>query len=205
MFYIGLDLGQSQDYTALAIAEKLEANKVIYHQIRYIQRYALGTTYPQITHSIKELMQKPPLLGKSMLIADATGVGRPVIDMMRKDGVSLVPVTITSGSEVKFDGIGGWNVPKRDLVSTVQVLLQNGRVKFASSLPDLQILVDELLNFRIKISQAGKDTYEAWREGAHDDLVLALALALWYSERFGVVGFPEKRKQRHPLEGIRHL
>ena len=29
------------------------------------------------------------------------------------------------------------------------------------------------------------DTYGAWREGVHDDLVLATALACWYAERIG--------------------
>jgi hypothetical protein len=38
----------------------------------------------------------------------------------------------------------------------------------------------ELLNFRVKINLAsGHDSYEAWREGDHDDLVLAAAMAVW--------------------------
>ena len=49
-------------------------------------------------------------------------------------------------------------------------------------------MTDELLNFRYKITQASNLTYEAWREGAHDDLVLALSLAVWEAEKglFGV-------------------
>jgi len=44
------------------------------------------------------------------------------------------------------------------------------------------------LNFRYKITQASNLTYESWREGAHDDLVLALSLAVWEAEKglFGV-------------------
>jgi hypothetical protein len=44
-------------------------------------------------------------------------------------------------------------------------------------------LTDELLNFRYKITQVSNLTYEAWREGAHDDLVLALSLAVWKAEK----------------------
>lgn len=33
--------------------------------------------------------------------------------------------------------------------------------------------------FKVKISTSGHDSYEAWREGDHDDLVLAALLALW--------------------------
>jgi hypothetical protein len=36
---------------------------------------------------------------------------------------------------------------------------------------------------KINISTA-HDSYEAWREGDHDDLVLSVALACWAGERF---------------------
>ena len=35
----------------------------------------------------------------------------------------------------------------------------------------------------VKISETGKDSYGAWREGAHDDLVLAVALAVWKAKK----------------------
>jgi hypothetical protein len=42
------------------------------------------------------------------------------------------------------------------------------------------VLVKELMNFRVKITAHANDTYDAWREETHDDLVLALAMACWY-------------------------
>jgi hypothetical protein len=37
------------------------------------------------------------------------------------------------------------------------------------------VLVQELLNFRVKIDPlTAHDSYGCWREGGHDDLVLAL-------------------------------
>jgi hypothetical protein len=44
-------------------------------------------------------------------------------------------------------------------------------------------VVDELLRFEVKITEGGHDTYGAWRKGAHDDLVFALALATWWGDR----------------------
>ena len=42
------------------------------------------------------------------------------------------------------------------------------------------VLVKELLNFRVKINiSTAHDSYEAWREGDHDDLVLSVALSCW--------------------------
>jgi len=62
---------------------------------------------------------------------------------------------------------------------TVQVYLQSKRLKIASQLPEADTLTRELQNFQVKITDAANDTYGAWREGTHADLVLAAALALW--------------------------
>jgi hypothetical protein len=73
-------------------------------------------------------------------------------------------------------------VPKKELVSTLQVLLQARRIRVAPSLPGAQTLVRELQNFKKKFP-AVSDPFEAWREGPHDDLVLAVAIAAWLGER----------------------
>ena len=44
------------------------------------------------------------------------------------------------------------------------------------------MLVQELLGFEVRITSAGKDTHGAWRAGANDDLVLAVALVFWWGE-----------------------
>jgi hypothetical protein len=49
-------------------------------------------------------------------------------------------------------------------------------------------LVKELETFNVKVNiRTAHDSYEAWRESDHDDLVLALALACWWAERRSVV------------------
>ena len=50
--------------------------------------------------------------------------------------------------------------------------------------------------FRVKISAEGHDSYGAHREGAHDDLVLALSCAVWYAEK-------EAGSRRRPTQGTR--
>ena len=74
------------------------------------------------------------------------------------------------------------------LIGVVQVALQPRRLKIAAGLPDTQILMAELQNFRVKINLAGHDSYgagagEAWRENPHDVLVLGVACALWAAQR----------------------
>jgi hypothetical protein len=78
---------------------------------------------------------------------------------------------------------GGFRVPKLDLVSSVQLLLQTSRLKVAASLLEAETLRRELLNFRVKIDpKTASDSYSHWREGMHDDLVLATAMTCWYRE-----------------------
>jgi hypothetical protein len=89
-----------------------------------------------------------------------------------------MPIQITGGDTVTRD-THVTRVPKRDLVSVTQVALQTGRLKIASRLPEAATLTNELLNFQVKISLDAGESSGAWREGSHDDLVLALCLALW--------------------------
>ncbi len=91
-------------------------------------------------------------------------------------------MTITGGEAATREP-GGYRVPKRDLVGALQVLLQQERLHVAQGLPEAATLVRELLDFRVKLSDAGHDSYGAWREGTHDDLVLAVALAVWRAEK----------------------
>jgi hypothetical protein len=80
-----------------------------------------------------------------------------------------------------MDEAGGWLVPKKSLISSLQVLLQSRRLKVAPSLPDAQVLVQELELFRMKVTLSETDA-EQWRERPHDDLVLAVAVAAWEGE-----------------------
>ena len=191
MFVLGLDLGQMQDYTALAIVERLEvaASNDSGHartqkrlHLRHLERLPLGTPYPAVVERVVTLMAAPQLNGKCVLVIDATGVGRAVVDMFKRAHLRPIAVTITAGNKVTRDGME-YGVPKRDLIGVLEVAMQTGRFKVARELPESKALMDELLSFKRKVTLTGRDTYEAWREGQHDDLVLAAALACWHAER----------------------
>ena len=49
-------------------------------------------------------------------------------------------------------------------------------------LPLAQVLVRELQTFTVQITDAGNETFGAENGRAHDDLVLAVSLALWVAE-----------------------
>ncbi len=71
------------------------------------------------------------------------------------------------------------------------MLLQSERLKIAKALPEALVLQEGLLNFQVKITDAANDSYGAWREGSHDDLVLAVAVAAWFGEWYRPPQLPE--------------
>ena len=114
------------------------------------------------------------------MVTDRTGVGRAVYDELREAGLDPIGVTLTAGDAVTRDG-ADFRVPKRDVVSALQMLMMQGRLRIPRHMPHADDLVAELENFRLTINLAtGHDSYEAWREHEHDDLVLAACLAAWY-------------------------
>jgi hypothetical protein len=181
---VGLDLGQRADFTALAGVERQQLGDApAEYRVRRLRRWR-EIPYTAIRDELVERLPAWGLGADDRLVLDETGVGVAVADMIReaKLPVGVTPVTITAGSEATRVG-QSWHVPKRDLVSTVAVLLEQRRIQVADGLPESATLRSELGTFRTKISPAGYDTYGAWREGEHDDLVLAVALAVWFGER----------------------
>ena len=198
-YFVGVDLGQKQDYTAIAVVErweaatgydwvKWEAVKEAKHSLRHLERLALGTPYPEVVARVREVARSAELGGLGAVVADATGVGGPVIDLLREArlGCELVPVTIT-GAERASRATGGWRVPKKELVVGLQVMLETGALRIAAGLREGETFVKELTGMRVKVSAGRHEQFGAWREGTHDDLVLAAALACWRA-RWATVG-----------------
>jgi len=125
--YVGLDLGQVSDYTALVTlrreqelpdppkpktfsAEALDWKEIISPPVvkpqlaRYYcniaERFELGMSYTVMANNLCRLFDDVRF-AKQTLVVDGTGVGRPVVDMFRKarPNCRILPVTITGGSQ----------------------------------------------------------------------------------------------------------
>jgi hypothetical protein len=197
-YILGVDIGQAKDPTALALIEHTATTKPSY-QLRALHRFPLGTPYPRLVEQIGARLSDPPLRGRCLLAIDATGVGAAVLDLFRQQQPrpsSVYGITITSGTSP-----GGSSreptVPKRDLVAAAVVLLQQQRLRIAPKLLDTNTLVDELLSYRITTSETGHDRYAPASSDGHDDLLLALSLALWLAEnrpfRYAQISVPRGR------------
>jgi hypothetical protein len=186
-------LGQSQDFTALAILERAELTgdwdaaqyafkKMAALHLRYLERIPRGTPYPEVVERVRQVTRSAELRGRCSLMVDATGAGRPVVDMLRAADLDpdcwMLPAIITSGyAETQSDGY--YHVPKRNLIVGLQVLLQRGALQIAEGIPFGGALMEELSQMRVRQTQKGHEQYGAWREGEHDDLVFAVAMAHW--------------------------
>jgi Terminase RNaseH-like domain len=177
-YTIGVDLGQSFDPTAIAVVRKLRprVGDPIY-QVGHLERLPLQTPYPGVVSHVGRMLARLP--EGTELVLDYTGVGRPVYDLFIAKGMSPYGVSITCGNAVTKDKMH-YSVPKLTLISTVQALLHDGRLKIQKDLPDVQVLVAELQDFQAQVTDSGYWRFGA-RAGKHDDLVLALAIALWHS------------------------
>jgi len=170
---MAVDLGKSVDYSAISINERAG----YLNQIRHLERLPPGMSY---TDQVDRLVMLTRYSHIDRLVVDATGLGTPIADMLRKAGLKPIGITITGGNEPTFNG-SSWHVPKRDLIGAAIVAFQNKQVKIAD-LPERKALLDELQNFEIKISQSGHDSYAAAGTG-HDDLVLSLSMGIYAANR----------------------
>jgi len=202
-FIVGVDLGQSQDPTAICVLEwtkgVLDGNSAWERHtgtgrlpqkpaqrlaVRHLERLPLGLAYPDIVLRIKTLLARPPLdQPSSVLVIDETGVGRAVGDIFVQAGMRPQRVTITAGTEeTSASGFNRWHVAKQILISRLDAVLHTGDLRIAKELRESGPLAEELKNFQRSVSAAGRASYEA-RVGMHDDLVLAVSLATWWATR----------------------
>ncbi len=166
------------------MVEKLEAHKpwnaveFLGLQVRYLERVALRTPYPMVAERLRRLVRTPPLRGNCVLVVDATGVGVPVIDLLRRSelGCELAAVTITGSGKAAQSG-NEWTVPKTDLWAGLTVMLERGELEIAKDMEGVGALARELESLQMATGSA--------RAGEHDDLAMAVALAVWRAMRYG--------------------
>jgi hypothetical protein len=189
-FIISADLAQVNDYTAITVLESIKKkNTTAEYHLRHIERPERGTTYPKIVDRLKVIAHSEKIKkNRKTVVIDITGVGLPVWDLLNNADIryshntELKGIHITGGNVVTEER-DIFKVPKRDLISSLQVAFQNGQLKIAKGLAEADTLVRELTNFKVKINLNGHDQYEAWREGIHDDIVLSAAMGVWLASR----------------------
>jgi len=189
-YYIGIDLGQQNDYTAIAVLEKLRRYLGIskltgdhaYENIwtlRHIERVPLRTSYIDIVDTFSSMTQELLFKRSCTFVVDATGVGRPVYELLQKKvkHCGTTAINITGGFHESQNN-GTRNVPKSAIISKLQLTLETKQLKIPRSLKHLPMLLGELENFKATTNNNGHTTLGA-AHGQHDDLLMAVALAVY--------------------------
>lgn len=204
-----VDLAKKRDFTAIMVMkdspqivlghEVLKTpNKVVhYYDIVHISQKQ-GVWYHDIVREIGELMQRAALVENADLIVDGTGVGEGVIEIMRKQGLHPIPIITTGGglmrevyadaadifpgtTRLKVQTLKEIHVPKSDLVTAGQLLVQQERVRVAAGLKWAEEARRQFKSFRGKINERTKHkVYEAETDEEHDDIVICYLLGAWW-------------------------
>ena len=221
-FTVSLDLGQSVDSSAALLVERVHvivpedeshferqvpdgaywyAERLIYDtwHVRHIRRWPLGTDYTVIVADVGDMFSEPELRHQAVLVMDYSGVGRGVHDMFiesyragRLGDRWPVRVTLSGGfaTDASSQGVSSH---KGDVVSKLLAAAQRGRVTIVPELPLAGALESEIRNFILKQNKrTGGLRFEA-KGSSHDDMLLALAMAVWHKHNHGEPRFVNER------------
>ena len=194
---VSVDLGHTKDPTAIAVLEEREVatefDRVRFGpvwekwiSVRFLERLPLKTNYVDVVDRIKEVTDGVTDPRPRTVVVDATGVGLPVVHLLKKAGPrTMVTPVILTGGDVPSRDMDLWRVPKRDVIINLQILLEQHRLKFPGGIPESAMLIREMREMRVKVSAFGREQTGCWRDGEHDDLVLAVGLGTWWLGRAG--------------------
>jgi hypothetical protein len=167
--------------------------------VRHLEQIPLDTPHTTVVEKVQRVANRLAADYRCQVFVDATGVGKPVVDMMHLPGArwSLHPVNIGFQDQaIHHDG--GWHIGKRNLVSHLQVAFEFDELCIAEALPDTETLVQELAAMKARTSSStGHTKYES-PGPQHDDLAIAVALAWWAADtrKPGMLGVDK------PLPGL---
>jgi len=200
IFAVGVELGGSPQVTAISVVELVPSPSSHTNppsdpptlHLRHLERFLPGTLHTEIARwFLDRLDSEMDLQSKEKtpfgeldvdvtvrLVIDQTDAGSGLVDMILEIVKKPARRVIISGLHTQRYSAGITFVPKQELISIVQALLETGRLKFAEDLPSIELLVDALINYQDRKTNPmlAADTL---REYPSDDLVLAVALACW--------------------------
>ena len=185
-YVMGLDLGQPGEPTGFAVLEwpaTDDPNPEMAYHLRHLQRFPPGASFQTILDAVADRAGQPPLKGAPVVV-DVTAVGHQIVSRLHKTIQRAYPVVIGAGHTAQWVEHIGRMVPKKELVTALQLALQARRLKVAPDLPDADLLTSELAAFRLRKVTLAETEAPEWRVGSNDDLVFAVALACWWADQY---------------------
>lgn len=148
-YVIGVDWGRHQDFTVFTVLDARDRAVVALDRFTQIE-YAVQLA------RLKALRRRFP---HAAVVAEANSIGGPLIEQLRRDGVSVSAFQTTQAS-------------KAQIIEALALAFEQGELR----IPPAQWLVDELMAFDQERTAGGLMRYGA-PTGGHDDGVVSLAIA----------------------------
>ena len=196
-YLISVDLGIAPARTCLSVCELHGARPRVELHVRELLRPAAGTKVIEIITQTRSLWDRigahlaqkfgyfadPAILERRYrsLLLDLTGCGMPALALFTEAELPATPIWLVGGIGFESEG-GGYRVAKPDLISALQLALEDGRVKIAASLPEAGQVLREFQQFERKTPLGTSDHLALWRERPDDDMVLALGMSVWFAQ-----------------------
>lgn len=148
-YVIGVDLARKRDYTVIMVMDTLRRHVV------YFARFNDMSWAVQK----RRIIEVSRMFNRAPVIMDSTGIGDAIVGDVENAGVKVIPFIITNKS-------------KQEIVEGLRADIEFQRITF----PQWPVMLKELRQFEYEINSNGNIKYSA-PPGAHDDTVIALALA----------------------------
>ncbi|RJX15213.1 hypothetical protein CW703_07165 [Candidatus Bathyarchaeota archaeon] len=159
-FYVGVDLGKKVDYSVVSVVDKQDEDIRLIH----IRRFPLETPYASVIGYVKMICDRYQTVNK--VLVDQTGVGEYIVEDMKNSGLPNV------------EGINLTNPKKQEILGFLKQQMQNKKLK----IPYDSELIAEINIEKFKLSKDGSIKFYH-PEGAHDDRLWSLALAVFAIRR----------------------
>ena len=150
-YIFGIDLARTFDRTAI-VGFDTHTNQMVY--FKTLQ----NESWEQQKMAILSILTR---YNGAQAVVDATGVGDSFVEQLANSGANVYPFKITSNSV------------KRNLIEKMAMFLENEYVSY----PDIAEVKEELDSFEYEVTANNHITYSS-PQGKHDDIVLAMALAI---------------------------
>lgn len=156
-YYGGVDFGKLQDYSVISVLKREEELL----KLVYVYQFPLESSYSNVIGHLVHADQK---FGFRNLVVDQTGVGEPVLEEIRNQGLRTV------------DGLKFTIQTKEDLLGRVKIMMEQNRLV----IPYHRQLCQQINEQQYERTKSGHLQF-THPSNSHDDMLWSLALAVYAS------------------------
>lgn len=154
----------------------------VQHRVAYAQRWGAASPLADVAAEVRELLARPLQRAHGAgLVLDATGLASAAADLFAGPTwpCRTVPVRFVAGA-LPHEAPDGWRLPEREPIAVLGAMLARGGMTLDRGVEHAEAIEEQLAACRVAVTDSGREHYET---AGGCDLLTALGLACWYSER----------------------